>query len=812
MPLDPSYPRERLRFMLEDAEVSVLLAQERLIGSLPHHKAEVVSLDSDWDKIARQSSENPSGDIEAENTAYVVYTSGSTGAPKGIPIPHRAVARLVLNTNYVKLSYSDRIAQASNASFDAATFEIWGALLNGARLVGIAREVTLSPRRFAGQIQEQEISVLFLTTALFNQIARTIPSAFSSVRVLLFGGEAAEPKLVREVLRAGPPRRLIHVYGPTESTTFTSWYQVRDVPEGAATIPIGRPLSNTQIYLLDRNMQPVPVGVPGELYIGGDGLARGYHNQPELTSERFVANPFSTNGGTRLYKTDDLACYLPDGEIKFLGRADFQVKVRGFRVELGEVEAVLGEHAGVREAVIAAREGAGGDRYLAAYVVAEQGHSLTTKELRDFLKLRLPNYMVPSTFMILDALPLNHNGKVDRRALQVLDQKRPERGSPIAPPGSPLEHLLTQIWEEVLGVQPVGIRDDFFELGGHSLLAIRMLRKVEQICGKELPVTALFAEATIEHLAKACLEHKNEAYQPSLVEVQSGGSQRPFFFLHGDYNSGGIYCVNLARHLSPDQPFYVLPSHGLDGRTPPSTIEAMADQHLKTLRGFQPEGPYLLGGFCHGGLAAFEMARRLHEEGQRVELLVLIHASAQNVRYKLFREMIRCVSRLFAFGPEKELDWFLRLRDFIIRSGEMSQFERIIFTLKKAKKIKNLAGLPFIDGRGGPPPGVSSGQDLIDERPEYGSLHSGEIDLRYRRAMEGYVPRAYPGPVTLFWPSEEPLRYVDDPTAGWSRVAAEVAVHSIPGEHLTCITRHLPALAEQLEICLQKIQANQVSE
>ncbi|WP_333448013.1 amino acid adenylation domain-containing protein, partial [Microcoleus sp. herbarium2] len=362
VPLDPSYPQERLAFMLKDAEVSVLLTQQQLVEKLPEHQARLVCLDTEWETIARQSKENPLSEVTPEGLAYVIYTSGSTGKPKGVCISHRAVNRLVSNTNYVKLEPGDRVAQASNCSFDAATFEIWGALLHGARLVGVTKDVALSPKDFAAQLREQGISVLFLTTALFNQLAKEVPSAFNSVRHLLFGGEAVEPRLVKRVLENSPPQRLLHVYGPTESTTFASWHLVQEVPEGVTTIPIGRPLSNTQIYLLDNQMQPVPVGVPGELYIGGDGLARGYLNRPELTAERFILNPLSNEPGAYLYKTGDLARYQADGNIEFLGRLDDQVKIRGFRIELGEIEGVLAQHPAVEEAVVVAREDVPGNK------------------------------------------------------------------------------------------------------------------------------------------------------------------------------------------------------------------------------------------------------------------------------------------------------------------------------------------------------------------------------------------------------------------------------------------------------------------
>ena len=374
VPIDPDYPQERISFMLQDTQVKVILTCESLQTSLPNHQAIVVCLDKDWQPINQASQENLNNAISADNLAYIIYTSGSTGTPKGVAVTHQAVNRLVLNTNYIHFTPDDRVVQASNIAFDAATFEIWGALLNGAKIIILAKSVLLSPQEFALSLRENQISVLFLTTALFNQLASLVPQAFSGLRYLLFGGESVDPKWVREVLDNGRPQNLLHVYGPTENTTFSSWYLVEDLPATATTIPIGKAISNTQIYLLDQNLQPVPIGVSGELYLGGAGLARGYLNRPELTTEKFIPNPFDPlskvgNQQSKLYKTGDLARYLPDGNIEYLGRIDNQVKIRGFRIELGEIEAVLSQHFLLAQNIVVAREDSAGDKRLVAYLV-----------------------------------------------------------------------------------------------------------------------------------------------------------------------------------------------------------------------------------------------------------------------------------------------------------------------------------------------------------------------------------------------------------------------------------------------------------
>ncbi|MEA5601598.1 amino acid adenylation domain-containing protein [Nostoc sp. UHCC 0252] len=506
VPLDSSYPQERLNFMLEDAQVSVLLTQENLLKHFEGFSKPIISIDKDWEIITQENQDNLESDLNSNNLAYVIYTSGSTGKPKGVAVPHKAVNRLVCNTNYIKFSPSDKVAQASNASFDAATFEIWGALLNGAQLVGITKDLTLSPHEFTLQLREKDINILFLTTALFQQIVRDVPQAFATLKYFLFGGETVDMRWIRKILQFGAPKHLIHVYGPTENTTFSSYYCVEELPS-ATSLPIGIPITNTQIYILDTYLQLVPIGVTGELYIGGEGLAREYLNRPELTTKHFISHPFGDNPKTRLYRTGDLARYLTDGNIEFLGRIDNQVKIRGFRIELSEIEAVLNQHPAVRETVVIVGEDVPDDKYLVAYIVLKQ-EQIAMQEvqsfaslLRQFLKEKLPEYMVPSAYVVLESLPLTHNGKVDRRALPMPDTISFHNQDYVAP-RSQIEKLLAQIWAKVLGKEQIGIHDNFFELGGHSLLATQLTSRIRDTFQIDLPVRNLFEAPTIEKLTK----------------------------------------------------------------------------------------------------------------------------------------------------------------------------------------------------------------------------------------------------------------------------------------------------------------------
>ncbi|MBN3989152.1 MAG: amino acid adenylation domain-containing protein [Nostoc sp. NMS2] len=506
VPLDPSYPEERLNFMLEDAQVSVLLTQENLLKHFKGFSKLIISIDKDWEIITQEKQDNPKSDLNSDNLAYIIYTSGSTGKPKGVAVPHKAVNRLVYNTNYIKFSPSDKIAQASNTSFDAATFEIWGALLNGAQLVGISKDVTISPHELALQLREKGINILFLTTALFQQIVRDVPQAFATLKYLLFGGETVDKRWIKKILQSGAPKHLIHVYGPTENTTFSSYYCVEELPS-ATSLPIGIPIANTQIYILDAHLQPVPIGITGELYMGGEGLAREYLNRTELTAKNFITHSFSKKPKTRLYKTGDLARYLPDGNIEFLGRVDNQVKIRGFRIELSEIEAVLSQHPAVKETIVIAGEDVPDDKYLVAYIVPNQ-EQIPTQDvqsfaslLRQFLKEKLPEYMMPRAYVILESLPLTPNGKVDRRALPMPDTIS-FNNQDYVPPRSQVEELLAQIWAKVLGKEQVGVHDNFFELGGHSLLATQLTSRIRDTFQIDLPVRNLFEAPTVEQLAR----------------------------------------------------------------------------------------------------------------------------------------------------------------------------------------------------------------------------------------------------------------------------------------------------------------------
>ena len=518
VPLNPGYPRERLAFMLLDTQVSILLTQKELVAKLPTHTAFVICLDADWHIIAQNKKENLSTNVTAENLAYVMYTSGSTGTPKGVSVIHRGVVRLVKETNYAHLTAEEIILQLAPISFDASTFEIWGCLLNGGQLV-ICPPHTPSLEELGQIIQQYQVTTLWLTAGLFHLIVDEKIDALKSLRQLLAGGDVLSVPHVQKFLQTVENCRLINGYGPTENTTFTCCHLITAPLQPGVSIPIGRPIANTQVYILDNNFQAVAIGEVGELYIAGDGLARGYLNRPELTAEKFISHSFDSNLATCLYKTGDLARYLPDGNIEFLGRIDNQVKIRGFRIELGEIEREIAQHPDVREIVVLARQDETGEKQLTAYIVPHYNSRYTHNNLRSFLQQQLPHYMVPSAFVMLESLPLTANGKVDRHKLPAPSRERPQLEQAYIAPQTDLERLLAGILSELLKIDRVGIDDNFFDLGGTSISILQVAARVKQELGIELPAVKLFQYSTIGSLAKYLNSNQNS--QPSHDKLQN---------------------------------------------------------------------------------------------------------------------------------------------------------------------------------------------------------------------------------------------------------------------------------------------------
>ena len=499
VPMEPSYPVERLKQMMEDGEIGLVLSRSEVGAELEEEGVEVVKVDEERGEIEKESGEDLEVEGSGESLAYVMYTSGSTGKPKGVAVTHRGVVRLVKNTEYVKLDEGEVILQYAPMSFDAATFEIWGGLLNGGK-VAIARAGRQTVEELGEEIKSKGVSTMWLTSALFGQMVEMNIEGLKGVRQLVAGGDVLPVEQSMRVVDEVEGCRLINGYGPTEGTTFTCSHEVRREERGRQTIPIGKPIGNTRVYILGREMEAIGEGVPGEIYIGGDGLARGYWNEAGLTAEKFVPDPYSEAGGERLYKTGDIGKYGRGGEIEFIGRADDQIKIRGFRIEPGEIEAALSEVEGIRESVVTAIT-VGKDKRLVAYLVTDEGRAMSPKLLRAYLKHTLPEYMVPTVFVTIEQMPVTPNGKIDRRALPEIDLRSIENEAYV-PPRTPIEEVLAGIWTALLGMERVGVTENLFEIGGHSLLATQVVSQVRDAFKVEVPLRALFESPTIEELAK----------------------------------------------------------------------------------------------------------------------------------------------------------------------------------------------------------------------------------------------------------------------------------------------------------------------
>jgi len=793
VPLDVDYPAERLRFMLEATGAAVVLTRAALRQRLAWPAARTVLLDGDLESHPPPR-DAPHIATGPDHLAYIMFTSGSTGRPKGVAVPHRAVLRMLFGQTYARLG-ADRVFLLSSAiSFDVVMFELWGPLLHGGRCV-LPPPGDLTPTRIGELVRRHRVTTMWLTAALFNTVIDEAPQALDGVEEVLVGGEAVSAPHVRRAYAHLPGVTIVNGYGPTECATFACAHRLSGPPEpDAHSVPIGAPIANTEAWVLAPNRTLVPIGVLGELYLGGPGLARGYINRPDLTAERFVAHPFDPTPGARLYRTGDLVRWRSDGLLDFVGRTDSQVKIRGFRIEPGEVEAILAGHPDIRDAAVLARERGPGDRELVAYVVP-RSPARTPMGLADYLGHRLPSFMVPARFVTLAAMPLTPIGKVDQAALAALELPSIRAASLSA--RDPLEARLVAVWEEILGVHPVGVQGDFFALGGHSLGAVRVVQQVERLFGQRLPLSVLHANPTVESLARVLLARNRDQFAQPVLSLQAHGRRRPLLFFHGDLNGGGFYCRELAHHLGPEQPVLAIHPLGLDDRPVPATIEAMAAAHLTVVRELQPHGPYVLGGYCNGGLIAYEVARRLALSGERVELVVLV-AAAADMRFALLRRLLDRLAGRLGLSETDRVDLFGRVRYLADRLAAASLGGKLRIGTASALRfaVENLARL-----------GVArrsffARSVMLADAGAAARVDDGLVPVetyeRHFTAVMAYVPGTFQGPVLAFWPTQEPLRRPNDPTLGWGSLVEHLEVVRVPGDHHTIVTRHTELIAREI--------------
>jgi amino acid adenylation domain-containing protein len=621
VPLDPSYGAGRIQYVLDEARVKVLITQQPLLQSLPPTSAKVLCIDTEHGLLEAESGDPIAIEVAPHNLAYVIYTSGSTGKPKGVQLEHRSVVNFLCSVRRDPgLDASDVLVAVTTLSFDIAGLEMFLPLLCGARLVIASRQATTDGVLLMRLLERSRATVMQATPATWRLLFESGWTGNAKFKVLV-GGEALSPDLGRRL--ASCCGEVWNMYGPTETTIWSSTFRVHGRDE--RTVPIGYPIANTSFYVLEGG-QPVEPGADGELYIGGEGLARGYFERAELTREKFVADPFSPVPGARMYRTGDLVRCRPDGAVEYLGRLDHQVKIRGYRIELGEVEAVLEQHPAVRQAVAMARDGEAGDRYLVAYYLAAPATKPSISELRRHLRCQLPEYMIPSAFVRVQEFPLTANGKVDRKALPPPSNSADESDREYVAPRNAIERRLAALWEETLQVGRIGVSDNFFEIGGRSILAARLFMKISRQFGRELPLSTLAQAPTVELLARILDGESKETRYSTLVALQASGSKPPFFCIHGGAGST-LFLKLLAERLGPDQPFYGVEPDGLDGRRfRNATVEQMATYYLSEIRRVQPAGPYYLAGYCFGGLVAFEMAQQLLHQGENAAAVILLTA------------------------------------------------------------------------------------------------------------------------------------------------------------------------------------------
>ena len=795
VPLDPAYPMDRLSFMVKDAAVKVLLTDNKHRQLFPSANDQTICMDADWPVIAQESTGNLKPAATLSNLAYVMYTSGSTGMPKGVMVLHGGLV------NYLSWAVKTYSVQAGGSvpvhtsiSFDLTVTGMYTPLLAGGRVEILSEDVG-GQSLLKALRKGKDRSLVKITPAHLELLNQQISpeEAAGTTKVFVIGGE----NLVAESLllwrKFAPAMRLINEYGPTETVVGCCTYEVKADDPASGSVPIGRPIANTQLYILDRYMNPVPIGVIGELYIGGAGVARGYLNRPELNKERFLNDPFSSQAGARLYKTGDVARYRNDGILEYLGRVDNQVKVRGYRIELGEIEATLASDPRVKSCAVLVREDEPGNKQLVGYVVPREGRSPTAEDLRQFVKQKLPEYMAPAHFVFLDSIPLTTNGKVDRKALPAPSYEGVSSAREYVAPRTETEKALADIWAKLLKVERIGIHDDFFDMGGHSLMAMRAVSQIGEMYEVNLPLAVLLEAPTIAELAKKL--HKEDTNKDtderktpswsSLVPIRASGSKKPLFLVHGAEGNILLYR-EVTQHLGPDQPVYGLQSQGLngDGRFL-TTVEEMASHYLKEILEAQPHGPYFLGGYCLGGTVALEMAQQLTALGEKVEVVLMLDtcnfASVSPAK----------VSRLEPLHFLQNL-WFHAANFFSLGTNDRKKFLKQKVDVESTRiGIRLRAAYHALANLG------SAGK-----RTSYPHLVVGKIN---HGAMHRYDPRPYHGRVAVIRPKGNFLGLTSR-SLGWSEVVVGggLEIHELPVYPKGILVEPFcRLLAEALKLCLQ---------
>jgi amino acid adenylation domain-containing protein len=784
--LDPAQPDARLSLILDDARAPLVVSDARGRERAQALAGAVLDIDTVG---ALPSDAPPLPPVSPDAHAYIVYTSGSTGRPKGVLQNHRNVLHnIFVHTQFLGITPSDRLTLLSSRGTGQAMTGIFSALLNGAALHPFDLR-TRGLTGLAAWLVEDEITIYHSSASIFRELADTVlgDMTASSLRAVKLGSEPVSRKDVARFQGRFPPGCVfVNALSSTESGTIRQYRIDHDTRIEGDAVPVGYAMPDKEVMLLDETGAAVASGEVGEICVRSRYLALGYWGSPELTRQAFAAD--RDDPEIRLYRTGDLGRMSADGCLVCVGRKDLRVKVRGNRVEVSEIEVALLGLDAVKQVAVVERTDARGHARLVAYI-SRTDSVLRTRTLREHLAAKLPGHMVPAAFVFLDEFPRTPGGKIDRAALPAW-QPRPGGATGSTAPRDLLETQLADIWEELLGVSAVAIEDDFFELGGDSLLAVEMAVRVEQTCGVNPPLHELGGELTIERLARAVVEHETQTARAPLTPVQTGGAQRPFVFAHGAIASDGFYCRNLARALGPDRPFYALQPHGLDGKPVPPTIERMASDRLGDLLAVQPQGPYLLGGFCAGGAIVLEMARELRRRGERVDLVVLIDTNAANARFRAWRRLVDGAGLVLRMSPAARRALFRRGRTFLRglkRAAGRGLPEVAFFVVRK----------PYLVLRGAHDRNHAPAREPSDPRQA--------VWLEYHRALDDYVPARYSGRIVLFRSSHLEHRTPGNFAAGWQHVCESLEIHEIAGDHRTCVTTHVEELGTKIRSYLDAV-------
>jgi surfactin family lipopeptide synthetase A len=769
VPLDPTNPRQRLELILDDCRPKVLLTQQNSVGARMSVKVPTIFVDAASPETLDGLSVPGSG---PEDLAYILYTSGSTGVPKGVQVTHRNLAF----STHARLSYykdsPERFLLLSSYAFDSSVAGIFHTLTTGGTLIIPPAEFRWETEQLTSLIFENKITHTLTFPSLYGEIldgATAGANWLASLRTVIVAGEACPRQLVNLHYEILPQASLFNEYGPTEVTVWSTVFEC-DPGVGEGSVPIGRPIANTRVHVLDRRLQPVPAGVPGELYIGGEGVARGYLNQKALTEKSFVRDVFSGNSESRLYRTGDLARFLPSGDLEFLGRCDLQVKIRGLRVELDEIETVLSRYPAVREVAVVPRSQPSGDATLAAFLVAHAEESSSTSELRAFLRARLPGYMVPSTFQFLDTLPRTSNGKIDRQKLAMMEIAAQEPAAGASGPRNDVERRLLAIWKDVLKTTSDDVTQDFFELGGHSLLAAKLLVRIEKEFRTTLSLAFIFQSPTIAQMAEGLRVARQSLRDRAIVSIQQKGSLPPLFWVRG-----GPRFRLLAQKLGLKRPFLGVDLPYADGiKLPmPHRLEDIATYLVKAMREVQPTGPYYIAGLCVNAVIAYEMAQQLVRQGETVALLAMLDAH-NHAYYK---------------NPFKDGRYTARIKYHFANLLRMDSRETTVYLRDRLdearRKIERITWRLTADRKG----------HTDDFRNTDSIVHP---------AFSLYEPQPYPGKIVLLQSSEWPKSPYFDFKLGWEDLAGGIDFYRIAGDHAYMFDEpNVEAVAKTLDAYLK---------